>query len=214
MSRIIKSKDKESRKRGISIDGREIKRNTIPGQHGMSGLRRSSSDYARQLGDAKIFRHFYYMTGSQMRIYLKKSQKMQGNVADNLTRMLESRLATVVYRAGFAKTIFSARQLVSHGHFLINGKKANIPSIILQDGDIITLKDSSKNLSIISDSIAMVFGSDEKKSRSVPSNLIIDQENRKITVDRLPTSASDVTYPFPTGNLGRGSISGVIGYYS
>ncbi|HOK63366.1 MAG TPA: 30S ribosomal protein S4 [Soehngenia sp.] len=119
------------------------KRNFAPGQHGQS--RKKSTEYGMQLREKQKVRRFYGLTESQMRMYFDKADKMKGITGENLLRLLELRLDNVVYRMGFASSRAEARQLVTHGHFLLNGRKADIPSLITNVGDTIEVKEKSKS---------------------------------------------------------------------
>lgn len=119
------------------------KRNFAPGQHGKS--RKKTTEYGMQLREKQKVRRFYGLTESQMRMYFDKADKMKGITGENLLRLLELRLDNVVYRMGFASSRAEARQLVTHGHFLLNGRKADIPSLITNVGDTIEVKERSKS---------------------------------------------------------------------
>ncbi|MBZ2175261.1 30S ribosomal protein S4 [Schnuerera sp. xch1] len=119
------------------------KRNYAPGQHGQS--RKKDTEYGLQLREKQKVRRFYGIQESQMRSYFTMADRMQGITGENLLKILELRLDNVVYRMGFASSRPEARQLVKHGHFKVNGHKADIPSYILSVGDVIEVKDKSKN---------------------------------------------------------------------
>lgn len=119
------------------------KRNFAPGQHGKS--RKKTTEYGMQLREKQKVRRFYGLTESQMRMYFDRADKMKGITGENLLRLLELRLDNVVYRMGFASSRAEARQLVTHGHFLLNGRKADIPSLITNVGDTIEVKEKSKS---------------------------------------------------------------------
>lgn len=117
-----------------------------PGQHGVSGQRtnRKLSDYSRQLRAKQKARRIYGILERQFRRYFADALKTRGLTGLNLLQILESRLDNVVFRLGFAGNRAQARQLVSHGHFTVNGKKANIPSMVLQPGDVVGLREQSR----------------------------------------------------------------------
>jgi len=119
------------------------KRNFPPGQHGQS--RKKVTEYGLQLREKQKVRRFYGIQESQMRKYFDMADRMQGITGENLLRLLELRLDNVVYRMGFAASRAEARQLVTHGHFVVNGRKMDIPSSILKVGDVIEVKSRSKN---------------------------------------------------------------------
>ena len=118
------------------------KRNYAPGQHGQA--RKKQSDYGNQLREKQKAKRFYGMQETQFRNLFDKAAKKSGKTGDNLLIMLETRLDNVVFRLGFAASRKEARQLVTHGHFTINGKKANIPSMEVKAGDVIAVKSRSQ----------------------------------------------------------------------
>jgi len=120
-----------------------VKRNYAPGQHGQS--RKKVTEYGMQLREKQKVRRFYGISESQMAKNFLIADRMKGITGENLLKMLELRLDNVVYRMGFASSRAEARQLVTHGHFLVNGVKADIPSFIVKVGDLIQVKDRSRN---------------------------------------------------------------------
>ena len=128
-----------------------------PGQHAQS--RRSKvSNYGVQLQEKQKIKFMYGLLEKQFRITFKKAEKLKGETGTNMLQLLESRLDNVVYRLGFAPTRPAARQLVSHKHFLVNGAPVNIPSYIVKPGDEISVREKSKKMSIILDSIRTIKG--------------------------------------------------------
>ncbi len=123
-------------------------KNYPPGQHGFS-RRTKFSEYGVQLREKQKVKRIYGVLESQFRIYFKKANMQKGVTGENLVKMLERRLDNVIFRLGFAPSRKSARQLVLHRHFLINGKVVNIPSYLVSPGDEISVKDKSKKLDII-----------------------------------------------------------------
>lgn len=119
------------------------RRSYAPGQHGQG--RKKVSEYGIQLREKQKARRIYGILEKQFRDYFEKADRQQGITGENLLRILERRLDNVVYRLGFASSRNEARQFVRHGHFTLNGKKANIPSIQVRLGDVIKLKDESKD---------------------------------------------------------------------
>jgi small subunit ribosomal protein S4 len=115
-----------------------------PGQHGQG--RKKVSEYGKQLRTKQFARRYYGVLEGQFRHYFELSEKMTGVTGENLLRLLESRLDNVIYRLGFASSRAEARQLVSHGHYTVNGRKVNIPSYLTKVGQTIALKDSSRQL--------------------------------------------------------------------
>ena len=128
-----------------------------PGQHAQS-RRGKISNYGIQLQEKQKIKFMYGLLEKQFRITFKKAEKLKGETGTNMLQLLESRLDNVVFRLGFAPTRPSARQLVSHKHFLVNGIIVNIPSYLLKSGDKITVRDKSKKLDIILDSVSIIKG--------------------------------------------------------
>jgi len=128
-----------------------------PGQHAQS-RRGKISNYGTQLQEKQKIKFMYGLLEKQFKITFKKAEKLKGETGTNMLQLLESRLDNVVYRLGFAPTRPSARQLVSHKHFLVNGITVNIPSYVLKNGDKITVRDKSKKLDIILDSVSNIKG--------------------------------------------------------
>ena len=118
------------------------KRNYAPGQHGQA--RKKQSEYGTQLREKQKAKRFYGVQETQFRNLFEKCAKKQGKTGENLLIALETRLDNVVFRLGFAASRKEARQLVTHGHFTINGKKANIPSMEVKAGDVVAVKEKSK----------------------------------------------------------------------
>jgi len=191
MTKRINTKKKFSRKLGVNLWGQAKdsfeKRNYRPGQHGKSSKGRSS-DYGIQLR-AKQKMKFYYgnISEKQFRNTFALAYKMKGDVSENFIALLESRLDTVVYRANFVPTVFAARQFVSHKHITVNGKSVNIPSYKLKVGDIVQVRDKSKNLTIVMDSVS-------KLERDIPSYLQFDKDSLTIKLFAKPSFA-EVPYP-------------------
>lgn len=150
MSRFTGSTWKVSRRLGYSISesGKELKKRPYaPGQHGQ---RRSKlSDYGVQLQEKQKVRFVYGVSEKQFKKTFVESSKLPGKQGENFLKLLESRLDNVVYRLGFAATRAQARQLVNHGHILVDGAKVDIPSYRLQPGQKISLKEKSKNLVVV-----------------------------------------------------------------
>jgi small subunit ribosomal protein S4 len=141
--------------RALGVDLPGLSRKSIedrpfpPGQHGNKALRKRRSDFGVKLIEKQKIRFNYGLTETQMRRLIVDARKGKEPTGERLIQLLERRLDNVVFRAGFAPTVISARQLVSHGHVLLNGKQANIPSMRLKVGDEVTVKAKSKNMPII-----------------------------------------------------------------
>lgn len=155
MSRNIGSVWKKSRRLGFSVleTGEELtRRNTIPGQHG-NARRPKLTNYGIQLQEKQRIRHTYQLSEKQFyNTYLKASKKA-GSAGENFLVMLESRLDNIVYRMGFARTRRASRQLVNHGHVLVDGKKVDIPSFQVKPGQVIEIRERAKNLSVINEAL-------------------------------------------------------------
>ena len=122
-----------------------------PGQHGQG--RSKTSEYGQQLREKQKAKRYYGLLESQFRSYFEMAERRPGQTGENLLSILETRLDNVVYRLGFAMSRAEARQLVTHGHFTVNGKKVNIPSYLVKPGMTITLKESSRDLEKIKSSL-------------------------------------------------------------
>lgn len=155
MARYTGPKFKLSRRLGISLSGtgKDLKRPFPPGQHG-ANQRRKVSNYGAQLLEKQKLRHMYGLGEKQFRTLFVNAQKSPGIAGENFMIMLESRLDNLVYRLGFANSRAGARQLVSHGHVTVNGKKVDIASFRLSVGDVIGLRERSRSLSSIKEAIA------------------------------------------------------------
>lgn len=155
MSRNTGSVWKKSRRLGFSVleTGEELtRRNTIPGQHG-NARRPKLTNYGIQLQEKQRIRHTYQLSEKQFyNTYLKASKKA-GSAGENFLVMLESRLDNIVYRMGFARTRRASRQLVNHGHVLVDGKKVDIPSFQVKPGQVIEIRERVKNLSVINEAL-------------------------------------------------------------
>ena len=191
MTKRLASKHKVDRRLKINLWGRPKSpfnsRNYPPGQHGKA-KKGKLSDYGTQL-EAKQKMKFYYgnINERQFRNVYRKAIQKRGNTTENLIGFLERRLDTVAYRAKFATTVFSARQLINHGHIKVNGKKVNIPSYLVKAEDTIEIKDKSKD-------IVTIVGALMSKEREVPDYIQMDEKNKKATLTRIP-KFSEVPYP-------------------
>ena len=191
MSKRVRAKKKISRKLGAAMWGQAkdpyLKRNYKPGQHGASSRGRVS-DYGVQLR-AKQRMKFYYGNVSEKQFYnnFVEASKMKGDISENFVGLLESRLDAVVYRANFVPTVFAARQFVNHKHITVNGKVVNIPSYRLKIGDIVQVREKSRQLNLVIESL-------DKMERDIPSYLTLDKEKFSISITVKPTFA-EVPYP-------------------
>ncbi len=142
MARYTGPKDRLSRREGFDLfgaGGKLTRLNVTPGVHGPKGQTRARSQYGRQLREKQKMKRLYGVLEKQFRKYVEQALKSHGNTGDTLFWLLERRLDNVVFRLGFAKSRPQARQLVSHGHIMVNGKKVNIPSYSLAVGDTIAI---------------------------------------------------------------------------
>ena len=192
MTKRITTKYKIDRRLGCNLWGRPKspfnKRNSRPGQHGATGQRRKLSDYGNQLF-AKQKLRFYYgdLTEKQFRKIYDKASNIKGDTSEILIELLERRLDAIVYRMKFVPTIFAARQLVNHGHVVVNGKRVNIPSYTVKDGDEISVKEQSKQINLIQEAIV-------SQEREIPEYLEVDTKDLKGRFLRAPLM-HDVPYP-------------------
>lgn len=166
MTKIATAKYKVSRRLGKSLWGRTKDsfntRAKAPGQHGEAAARKKHSDFGVQLRAKQQMKAYYNMMERQFRAIYKEAIRRKGDSSENLVSLLERRLDAVVYRANFAPTIFAAKQLVSHKHILVNGKKVNIPSYKVVDGDEISVVEKAR-------SFVPVIEAAQKKERDLPS---------------------------------------------
>ena len=191
MTKRLASKHKVDRRLKANLWGRPKSpfniRNYAPGQHGKKRSGKDS-DYGVQL-HAKQRMKFYYgnINERQFRNIYRKAAQKRGDSTENLIGFLERRLDIVVYRAKFANTVFSARQLINHGHVCVNEKKVNISSYLVKVDDSIEIKSKSKELT-------MIAGSLSSKERDVPDYIDSDEKNKKAKFIRVP-KFSDVPFP-------------------
>ncbi|MBI1199881.1 MAG: 30S ribosomal protein S4 [Phenylobacterium sp.] len=191
MSKRHSAKYKLDRRMGENVWGRPKSpintRAYGPGQHGQ---RRKSkvSDFGLQLRAKQKLKGYYgNITEKQfLRIYTEAARR-KGNTSENLIALLESRLDAVVYRAKFVPTPFAARQFVNHGHVLVNGKRVNIPSYRVKAGDVVTVRERSRNMALVLEALQSV-------ERDTPDYITIDTKSMSATFVRAPELA-EVPYP-------------------
>ena len=204
MTKRLNSKHKVDRRLKVNLWGRPKSpfnsRAYPPGQHGQTKSSKPS-DFGIQLQAKQKLKSYYgNINERQFRNIYKKAIMKKGDTAENLIGLLERRLDAVVYRSKFTTTIFSARQLINHGHVKVNGKKVNISSYQLKEDEMIEISEKSKKLEFIE--VAMA-----NKERDVPEYLQLDEKNKKVKFVRTP-KFEEVPYPVVMEpNL-------VIGYYS
>jgi small subunit ribosomal protein S4 len=163
MAKFTGSKGKLVRKFGENIYGNPKfdkllnRKSYAPGQHGQSHRRRLSN-YGVQLREKQKIKNMYGLLENQFRNNFQKAESMKGETGTNMLQLLERRLDNIVYRLGFAPTRPSARQLVNHYHFLVNGKKVNIPSYLLNPGDEVQVREKSKKMDVILEAMKRIKG--------------------------------------------------------
>ncbi len=174
-------KIKKARRLGVALSPKSEKflerRPNPPGQHGPSRRRGKQSDYGRQLTEKQRLRHQYNLSEKQLRNVYAKAVRKPGNTGEVMLQMLESRLDVVVLRAGMARSIYQARQMVSHAHFRVNGKKVNIPSYQLGIGDKVTVREKSKDL----DSFVLA-----QQVAKTPDYITANDKQLTAEINRLP----------------------------
>ncbi|RDD61602.1 30S ribosomal protein S4 [Ferruginivarius sediminum] len=190
MSKRKTSKYKIDRRLGVNLWGRPKspvnKRSYGPGQHGQR--RRKPSDFGIQLSAKQKLKGYYGSIGEkQFRHYYDEADRRKGDTGENLIELLERRLATVVYRAKLVPTVFAARQIVNHGHILVNGKRVNVASYNVKDGDVVQIDPRKKDMPLVLEAI-------ESAERDVPDYLEVDHNALKATFLRGPKLA-DVPFP-------------------
>lgn len=163
------------------------RRTGAPGQHGAA--RKKVGEYGKQLREKQKAKRYYGIPEKQFRRYFEKADAKEGMTGENLLCLIERRFDNVVFRMGMGESRRDARQLVVHGHFEINGKKANIPSMILKEGDVITVKDSSRKSEKIK---ALV---ENMENRTSPAWLEVDKTNVTAKMVALP-KREDIDFPF------------------
>ena len=156
-----------------------------PGQHGQ-GRKKRPSDYGQQLREKQKVKRIYGLFEKQFRGYYYRASRMKGVTGENLLVLLERRLDNVAMRCGFSSSHAEARQLVRHGHFLVNGKRINIPSYQVRAGDIVEVRDNSKKIQRIVDALGQV----DRVPR--PAWIDLDKENMRGKITALPTR-SDIS---------------------
>lgn len=193
MSKRHAVKYKISRRLGESLWGRAKdpvnRRSYGPGQHGAASKgKKKLSDFGTQLQAKQKLKAYYgNITEKQFSKLYKEAIRQKGDTSENLIGLLESRLDTVVYRMCVVPTVFAARQFVNHGHVKVNGKRVNISSYQVQEGDVIELKEKTKQLALVLESVA-------SPERDVPEYITMDEKSMKATFTRKP-KLSDVPYP-------------------
>ena len=203
MSKIAYAKFRLSRRIGKSVHGHPKDainfRNYFCGQHGQTAIRKNS-EYATQLIAKQAIKYHHNIMEKQLRKYYKIASSMKGDANENLLVLLNRRLDITIFRLGIVPTMYMACQVVSHGHVKVNGKKVNIRSYLLKEGDVITIDNKVKNLEVVQNCIS-------KKDRSIPTYLSANDEEMEYKFVRNPANG-EVPYPF------NAEFNLVIEYYS
>ncbi|MEL7544607.1 MAG: 30S ribosomal protein S4 [Pseudomonadota bacterium] len=191
MTKRISAKYKIDRRMGENIWGRPKspvnKREYGPGQHGQR-RRGKETDYGLQLRAKQKLKGYYgNITEKQFKAIYKEATRLKGDTSENLIGLLERRLDAVVYRSKFVPTVFAARQFVNHGHVKVNGKKVNIPSYRCKEGDVVEVRNKSRDLAIVIEATQM-------PERDVPDYIDADHSKLAATFVRTPALA-DVPFP-------------------
>ena len=191
MTKRLNSKHKVDRRLKVNLWGRPKSpfntRAYGPGQHGQTKTSKPS-DYGIQLQAKQKLKAYYgNINERQFRNIYRKALSKKGDTTENLIALLESRLDTVIYRAKFASTVFSARQMINHGHVNVNKKRVNISSYVVKNTDVIEIREKSKKL-------VMIDGSLQSKEREVPEYIQLDNKNKSAKLIRTP-KFSEVPYP-------------------
>ncbi len=183
MARYIGPRCRKCRQMGFSVCGSgrcALERRTAPpGMH--PTLRRKTSDFKKHLVEKQKLQFYYWLNERQFRNYVKKAARKQGVAGETLLGLLERRLDNMVFRLGFAPTRPAARQLVTHGHILINNHRTNIPSYLVRRGEEISLAEKSRKLSLVEEGMA------KGRARPMPSYIAFDQDHWKGTLTSIPT---------------------------
>lgn len=191
MTKRTSAKYKIDRRMGENIWGRPKspvnKREYGPGQHGQR-RKNKLSDFGTQLRAKQKLKGYYGdLTEKQFRKIYNEAERVRGDTGENLVGLLERRLDAIVYRAKFVPTVFAARQFVNHGHVTVNGQRVNIASYRCKEGDVIAVRDRSKQLAIVLEAVVLA-------ERDVPDYVEVDHSKMTATFLRTPT-LGDVPYP-------------------
>ncbi len=190
MSKRINAKHKIDRRLGVNLWGRPKspfnKRETPPGQHGQR--RRKPSDFGIQLMAKQKLKGYYGNIGEKrFRKYYEEAQRVKGDTGENLVGLLEHRLDAIVYRAKFVPTVFAARQFVSHGHVLVNGRRMTVSSYTVKIGDKIEVRQKSREMPLVLEAI-------QSAERDIPEYLEVDHNKLTANIIRTP-KLEEIPYP-------------------
>jgi small subunit ribosomal protein S4 len=191
MSRYTGPRLKQMRALGVDLPGLSRKRTERrpypPGEHG-SDRRKRPSDYARQLQEKQKLRRNYGVSERQLLRYYNEANASKAPTGERLIELLESRMDCVVFRANLAPTIPAARQLVNHRHFVLNGRRSDIPSIQIKPGDVLQLRDKSKEIQIVADALA-------SPTLTRPDWLDVNEGERSIKMTETPPGSEAAPFP-------------------
>lgn len=191
MSRRLASKYKINRRLGVNLWGRAKSpvnlREYGPGQHGQRRARKPSDFGLQLMAKQKLKGYYGNISEKQFRRYYDEASRRKGDTSENLIGILETRLDAVVYRMKFVPTVFASRQFINHGHVKVNGTKVNIPSYRVREGDVIEIREKSRQ-------IGMVLDAMESPERDVPEYISVDYKKGRGTFVTTPKLA-DVPYP-------------------
>ncbi|MHC8508216.1 MAG: 30S ribosomal protein S4 [Rhodospirillales bacterium] len=191
MTKRVKSKYKINRRLGVNLWGRPKSpvntRDSGPGQHGHRRGRKPSDFGLQLMAKQKLKGYYGNITEKQFRRYYAEAVRRRGDTSENLIEILERRLDAVVYRLKFTPTVFSARQFINHGHVTVNGRRVNVPSYMIKDGDVIEVKPKSREM-------PLVLLATESVEREVPEYIQADYKKMRGSFIRAPKLA-DVPYP-------------------
>ena len=196
MSRYRGPRVKRMRALGVNLPGLSRKsrerRPHPPGQHGEK-RRRKESDYGRQLKEKQKLRYNYGIGERQLRRLVSKARSSKAETGKKIIELIERRLDNVIFRAGYARTIPAARQLISHGHFCVNGRKTDVPSYTVREGDVITLRDRVNKQKVV---LTVVDEALESLALSRPEWIDFEGDKKTTTVKSLPEGS-----PIPELNI-------------
>jgi small subunit ribosomal protein S4 len=184
MARYTGPKSKISRRYGVALFGPSKaleRKNYPPGMHGPKGARRKQSEYASALAEKQKLRFQYGLMERQFRRYFETALRKRGVTGETLLQMLETRLDNVVYRLGFANSRSAARQMVSHGHVLVNNRNVNVSSYNLKAGDVVTIKDRPTSRRLATRNLELT------QIQPIPDWLVADKDQFQGKVTRIPT---------------------------
>jgi small subunit ribosomal protein S4 len=191
MTKRIQAKYKINRRLGVNLWGRPKSpvntRDYGPGQHGQRRGHKPSDFGLQLMAKQKLKGYYGNITEKQFRRYYREAAKRKGDTSENLIGLLERRLDAVIYRMKFVPTVFSARQFVNHGHVMVNGKRVNIPSYLVKEGDVVEVREKSRQLPLVLLAI-------ESAEREVPDYMNVNHQKMQGTFMQTP-KLSDVPYP-------------------